>query len=186
MSIAVNWGTREYQRIVAAEHHDGELRVRFEDGAWVTVGAERLLPPGTHGANWDAMTFNPYEIVVPTAEGEAEVPWSTIRALTDRAYSAYLAAAAEEQARKIGLRLRELRKSRKLTSKELAERAGITPQSLSRIEHGHHDVVFTTLQRLLAAMDCSLRDLVVRQPGHDSRRAKPQKVVNTSAKRSLA
>jgi hypothetical protein len=40
-------------------------------------------------------------------------------------------------------------------------RAGIHPQSLSRIEHGQHDVVFTTLRRVLAAMGCSLRDLAV-------------------------
>lgn len=35
----------------------------------------------------------------------------------------------------------------------------ITPQSLSRIEHGHHDVAFQTLSRILAAMGCNLRDL---------------------------
>ena len=34
----------------------------------------------------------------------------------------------------------------------------ITPQSLSRIEHGHHDVAFLTLSRILAAMGCNLRD----------------------------
>lgn len=93
---------------------------------------------------------------------DVEIPWSTIRALTDKDYSAHLAAAAAEQAKKVGLRLRALRELRHLTSKEVAERAGITLQSLSRIEHGHHDVVFTTLQRILAAMGCSLQDLVVR------------------------
>jgi DNA-binding Xre family transcriptional regulator len=91
--------------------------------------------------------------------GHVEIPWSTIRALTDREYAAHLAEAAEEQARQIGLRIRELRELRGLSSNELAERAGITPQSLSRIEHGHHDVVFRTLRRILAAMGCSLRDL---------------------------
>ncbi|MGH2388657.1 MAG: helix-turn-helix domain-containing protein, partial [Chloroflexota bacterium] len=47
-----------------------------------------------------------------------------------------------------------------LTGKELADRAGITPQSLSRIEHGRHDIVFTTLKRLLAPMGYGLADLV--------------------------
>jgi len=80
--------------------------------------------------------------------------------LTDGEYAAYLAAAADEQARQVGLRIRALRTSRGLSSKELAERAGIAPQSLSRIEHGRHDVVLTTLQRILAAMGYALKDLV--------------------------
>lgn len=107
------------------------------------------------------MTFDRHEIVVPTADGRIEIPWSSLRALTDREYSAHLVTAAEEQARQVGRRIRELRESRNLSGKELAERAGIAPQSLSRIEHGHHDVVFTTLQRILAAMGASLKDLVV-------------------------
>lgn len=96
-----------------------------------------------------------------SADGRIEIPWSSLRALTDREYSAHLVTAAEEQARQVGRRTRELRESRNLSGKELAERAGIAPQSLSRIEHGHHDVVFTTLQRILAAMGASLKDLVV-------------------------
>jgi transcriptional regulator with XRE-family HTH domain len=110
-------------------------------------------------ANWDALTFSPYEIVVPTLQGEIEVPWSTIRLLSDKEYSAHLADAAEEEARQIGLRIKELRTSRNLSGKEVAERAGITPQSLSRIENGRHDIVFTTLRRILAAMGYSLKDL---------------------------
>ncbi len=48
-----------------------------------------------------------------------------------------------------------------MKSKELAERAGITPQSLSRIENGKHDVVFKTLQKILGAMGYALKDLAV-------------------------
>ena len=159
MSAATKWDAREYQRIVSASRRGDELVVQFEDGSWVNVDAQRVLPPDARAPQWDAMTFNPYEIVIPTLGGEFEVPWSTIRVLTDREYGAYLADAADEEARQIGLRIKELRNNRNLSSKELAERAGITPQSLSRIEHGRHDVVFTTLQRLLAAMGYGLKDL---------------------------
>ena len=159
MSATARWNRREYQRIASVERRGDQLVVLFEDGSCVSIAAQRVLPTGTRGVNWDNLTFNPYEIVVPAASGQVEVPWSTIRVLTDRDYSAHLAAAAEEQARQIGLRIRSLREGRKLTGKELAERAGISPQSLYRIEHGRHDVVLTTLQRILAAMGCSLRDL---------------------------
>ncbi|MDZ7291618.1 MAG: helix-turn-helix domain-containing protein [candidate division KSB1 bacterium] len=98
---------------------------------------------------------------MPTEKGELEISWSTIRTLSDAEYSARMASVAEEQAKKIGYRIRELRQRRGLKSKELAERAGITPQSLSRIENGRHDVVFKTLQKILGAMGFGLKDLVV-------------------------
>ncbi len=107
------------------------------------------------------MTIDPYEIVVPTIDDAVEIPWSTIRVLTDQDYSAHLAAAAEEQAKHIGRPIQELRENRRLGRAELAERAGITTQSLSRVEAGRPDAVFTDLQRVLAALGCSLRDLAV-------------------------
>ena len=68
--------------------------------------------------------------------------------------------AAAEQARTIGSKIRELRQARGLTARELAARTGITPQSVYRIEHGKHDVVLTTLGKILAAMGYTYRDLV--------------------------
>ena len=159
MSVASKWNTREYQRIASASHQGDGLVVRFEDGASVSLDSRRVLPAESGRVDWDGMSVNPYELVIPTAGGQIEVSWSTIRVLTDREYAAHLAAAAEAQASQIGLRIKQLREARGLSSKELAERAGITPQSLSRIEHGRHDVVFTTLRRIVAAMGCSLRDL---------------------------
>jgi DNA-binding XRE family transcriptional regulator len=150
-----------YQRIASVRHDAGLLTVQFEDGACVHVNATDVVPPGSGHPDWEHLTFGPYEIHIPAPGEPLTVPWSTIRVLTDKDYSAHLAAAAEQQARLVGQRIKALRKSRNLTSKELAERAGITPQSLSRIEHGRHDVVFTTLRRLLAAMGYSLSDLVV-------------------------
>ncbi len=163
MSATTKWDALEYQRIIAAERRGDALHVRFEDGARVVVDIQHVLPD-IRGPQWEAMIVNPFEVVIPTLEGQAEVPWSTIRLLTDRDYSAHLAEVADEEAKQIGLRLKELRTRRNLTSKELAERAGITPQSLSRIEHGRHDVVFTTLRRLLAAMGYGLKDLAAPPP----------------------
>ncbi|MGI8551197.1 MAG: helix-turn-helix domain-containing protein [Dehalococcoidia bacterium] len=155
------WIRKGYQRIVEARYAAGQLTVHYEDGSSATLDADSLLPGYAGKADWEAMTVGTYEICIPTATGPVEIPWSKVRALTDGEYSAHLATVAEKQARHIGLRIRELREQRHLSSKELATRAGISPQSLSRIEDGHHDVVFTTLQRILAAMGCSLRDLTV-------------------------
>lgn len=156
------WDRPEYQRIARAEHRGDEVAVTFEDGSQVTLKTEQLVSEHVSGVNWSGLKYNLFEIIVPTADdSQLEVPWSTIRALRDKDFSSHLARVAEEEARQIGLRLKELREARGISSKELAERAGITPQSLSRIENGRHDVTFTTLRRILAAMGCSLKDLAV-------------------------
>jgi DNA-binding XRE family transcriptional regulator len=157
------WDALAYQRIASVALQGDHLAVRFDDGSWATVEVQRLLPPGSGHPDWTSITSDVYEIVVPTDRGDVEIPWTTIRALTDAAFAAHLATVAEEQSRLVGTRLRALRHRRKLTAREVAERAGITPQSLSRIENGRHDVVLTTLQRILAAMGYSLRDIAESQ-----------------------
>jgi transcriptional regulator with XRE-family HTH domain len=160
------WDRPEYQRIAQASFRHGELLVRFEDGSDIAVKANSLLPPGTQKAEWSDLETNPYELIVVADGKELEIPWSTLRSITDRSYSAHLARLADERSRMIGVRLRELREAKNLSAKEVAERAGISAQSLSRIENGKHDVVFTTLQRILDAMGCTLRDLA---EVHDAR-----------------
>ena len=156
----MNWEQPNYQRISSAERRGDEISVLFEDESRANVLLERLVPPDMKAIDWTKLTYDAYELILSSSDNRTlEVPWSTIRTLTDREFSKQFARAAEEDARQIGLRIRELREARGITSKELAERAGITPQSLSRIENGRHDVVFTSLRRILAAMGSSLRDL---------------------------
>ncbi len=153
------WDRPEYQRIARAEHRGDEVVVTFEDGSRVTLRTQQLVPKHFPGANWSDLEHNTFELIVPTSAGSHEIPWSTIRALSDKDFGAHLAQAAEEEAKQIGLRLKELREAKGISSKELAARASITPQSLSRIENGRHDVTFTTLRRILAAMGSTLKEL---------------------------
>lgn len=153
------WDSPRYQRMLEAGADNDHLVVRFEDGTQVSVLKEQLLPFTAVSPRWDELRVTPFEIVIPAAGGEREIPWTTVRLLTDREFAHHAANVAEEQARDIGLRIRELRTNRGLTAKEVAERAGITPQSLSRIERGHHDVVYTTLEKILAAMGSNLSEL---------------------------
>lgn len=161
-TTSASWTRKGYQRMSAARYQGGRLHVQFEDGSSAILDAESVLPAHAMEVDWDTLQFDPYELTLSSLGGIIEVPSTTIRALSDSAYSAHLAEVADEQARQIGVRLRELRTQRHLTSKDLAARAGISPQSLSRIENGHHDVVFSTLQRILAAMGCRLQDLATK------------------------
>jgi DNA-binding Xre family transcriptional regulator len=160
MSETTPWYQRGYMKMVSVHPEGSDLVVDFADGSRACVEAKTLLPPDTDPVEWDRLTWSPYEIAVPNAYEVVVIPSERVRMLTDKDYSQYLARAAEEQARRVGARIRELRKARGMTGKELAERAGIMPQSLSRIEHGKAAVVLPTVQRLLAAMGCSIHDLV--------------------------
>jgi transcriptional regulator with XRE-family HTH domain len=153
------WQEREYVRMTDVAYEGGQLHVTFADGDTVSVDPARLAPRAAESIDWSAARIDGPEIQAPAAGRTYAVSWLDVRALTDEAFAAYLARVADEEARQVGRKLRHLRESRGLTSAALAARAQITPQSLSRIELGRHDVVYSTLQRLLAAMNYTLRDL---------------------------
>jgi DNA-binding XRE family transcriptional regulator len=155
-----HWDDLAYHRMSDVRLTDDKLIVVFEDGDRVSVPAGRLMAPDGGIPEWDAITWDPYEIQVPTNRGTVEVPWSTVRLLTDREYAAFVAAEARGFALRMGARIRALRKARGMSSKELAQRAGIAPNSLSRIELGRYDVTLATLGSLLAAMGYSYADLI--------------------------
>lgn len=152
------WDTTPYRRIVDVAF-DGRLRVRFEDGSDVVVDPDRLVRPDARGLRWDQAALSEGDVVVPADDHPVDISWFDIRALSDPAFRAHLMQDADDEARRIGQRLRALREARGMTAKEVARAAGIAPLSLSRIELGRHDVVYRTLRRILAAMNYSLRDL---------------------------
>ena len=88
------WDTSRYMRIVEAWCEGGDLLVAFEDGARVRVGIERLVPSGKRGLDWGSLRVDPYELVVPAADGDHEISWLAIRRLTDPAFEAHLARSA--------------------------------------------------------------------------------------------
>lgn len=153
------WQQHGYQRMTSVQYQDGQLLVRFADGSSARVEAARVLPPDVTTPNWPGLTLNPYEIVVPTAGAPVEVPWSTIRRLTDAEYEHHLAAAAIEQAQRIGERLEILRVRQGLSREAVAERAGITVDLLRRVERGQAGTLLPTLQAVLTALGATWCDL---------------------------
>ncbi len=153
------WDRPDYRRIVSAHVDRGTLYALFADGSYTSIDAARLVRPQDKGVRWKDTQASPREVIIPTDGEPMEISWLTLRALTDPAFDAYFVRCGEEEAQRVGERLRALRKARKLDGKIVAERAGITAQSLSRIEHGHHEIVFSTLRKVLAAMGCTLSDI---------------------------
>jgi transcriptional regulator with XRE-family HTH domain len=63
--------------------------------------------------------------------------------------------------KEFGLCVTKMRGKRRLTTQELADRSGISYQTIWRIERGHHkDPSLFTAARLARALDCSLDHLV--------------------------
>ena len=57
-------------------------------------------------------------------------------------------------------KLRSLRRQAALSQQELAERAGTTQETISRLERGHHAARGRTLRRLAEVLSVEPRDLM--------------------------
>ena len=158
-----NWNKIDYQRIKSVLLEQNSLKVEFEDGDIAIVSIDSLIPDIISDVKLDNMSYNAYEIIIPAKPNNIEIPWDKIRVITDKEYSKHIASLAEEQAKLVGIKIKKLREKKGLKSFELAERAGITPQTISRIEQGRTDVSFANLKRILAAMGCTLKDLATQE-----------------------
>src|SRR5204862_7164988 len=69
-----------------------------------------------------------------------------------------MSASTPVQVQLIGRKIRQLRRQRKLTQVELAERIGIHQSDLSRMEQGEDKVGLDTLLKILATFDLSIGD----------------------------
>lgn len=61
---------------------------------------------------------------------------------------------------KLGLKIRELRKSKGYTQQKLAEIAGIDEKHLCRLENGKFFPKYSTLNNLLIALDANINDFM--------------------------
>lgn len=59
----------------------------------------------------------------------------------------------------LGKRLKEIRKDKKYTQKELAEKFGLSSRELIRIENGQTFPSSETLNRITSVLDIKIRDL---------------------------
>jgi transcriptional regulator with XRE-family HTH domain/Zn-dependent peptidase ImmA (M78 family) len=155
----IRWNNTSYQKIRDAKFTNENVVVCFENGDVIEISKGILIPFGVTNIEWTKLDFSPYEIIIPASPNSLEIPWDKLRVITDKEFAKYLASQSEEQAKLIGVKVKRLRERKEISSKDLAERAGVAAQTISRIEQGHTDVSFATLRKILAAMGYSLKDL---------------------------
>jgi transcriptional regulator with XRE-family HTH domain len=155
----IRWNNTSYQKIRDAKFTNENIVVSFENGDVIEVPKGTLIPFGVSNIEWNKLGFSPFEIIIPASPNTLEIPWDKLRVITDKEFAKHLADKSEEQSKLIGVKVKRLRERNEISSKELAERAGVSAQTISRIEQGHTDVSFATLRKILAAMGYSLKDL---------------------------
>lgn len=166
------WENPKYQKITNAKLDRNMLVVSFENNDTIEISKDAIAPHGTfEKVDWGNLSFDDFEISVPASPSPIEIPWDKVRVLTDADFRNHQVELAEQQARLIGKKIKTLRKKKGLKSNELAKRANIVAQTLSRIEQGKTDVSFTTLRKLLAAMGYSLRDLAEEETESETKSA---------------
>lgn len=153
------WDEYNYQKIIDASLEGDELKVVFQNGDNIILPLIKVLPIGLDPTNVTLLNYSDYELHFESNGNTIVVPWDKLRVLTDQDFAKEMALKAEENAQLVGIRLKILRERKGLRSNELAERAGVTPQTITRIEKGHTDVSFATLRKILAAMAYTLKDL---------------------------
>lgn len=153
------WDKIEYQKIKSATLDKEVLSVNFYNGDNIEMPLKVLLPIGINEIDESSISYNDYDVSIKSSKGNIVIPWDKIRVQTDIRFAKDAAEKAEENSRLIGIRLKSLREKSNIKSLDLAERAGVTPQTITRIEKGYTDVSFVTLRKLLAAMGYSLKDL---------------------------
>lgn len=157
--IENKWDKKDYQKIQKATVDDDKLIVEFMDNSFARVSIASLVPLFDGSKKEIELEYDAFEVSLVINGQKFEIPWTKIRLLSDSDFASYWIKKEEEESREIGIRIREIRKRKNLSSKLVALRANISPQSYSRIEHGGHDISYSTLTRILAAMGSSLEEL---------------------------
>ena len=72
---------------------------------------------------------------------------------------------------KLGLRLRELRKNDQMTLEDLADKAGLNPNYIARVERGEVNVTVQTLERIAKGLNLDLQEILIRdkQPTNEKK-----------------
>ncbi len=102
--------------------------------------------------------------VTQESGNQFDVPWDDVLYHCEPEYEYYKGRQSGKlemnRATRIGGKIRELRKTRKLSVAELARRAGMKRPNLSRLEYGRHEPSLETLERVADALVVPVASLV--------------------------
>lgn len=158
MSLARKLVSERDARIWAASYDlkRDAFRVAMEDGRNFLL--KRPIPEDDNSEILDVYIEGDGEIftVIQATGNEFSVPWDVIETLA----SGKTRTPDPAVRKRIGQRLKTLRKQRGLTQVQLAEMTGLKRPNISRLEAGTHVPGIPLIERLAAALKIDIVDLV--------------------------
>ncbi|MBW2614796.1 MAG: helix-turn-helix transcriptional regulator [Deltaproteobacteria bacterium] len=158
MSLAYKLSASKEARIWAASYDPkrNAFRVAMEDGQIFLL--KRPIPEDDHSEVLDVYIEGDGEIftVVQASGNEFSVPWDVIQTLS----SGKTMTSDPEVGKRIGQRVKALRKERGLTQDQLAKMAGFKRPNISRLEAGIHVPGLPLLERLAESLQVKISDLI--------------------------
>lgn len=163
-------GPSELRRIIDVTFVESgrALSFTFADGCTYSLPLSTLPSADGSAVNEITLLLNGSAASMLQSSGNRfEVPWDYVLHWADENYDYRRAGSGvfetrEESARRIAGRVRARRKKRGLTQQQLADLTGIRRPNIARLEGGAHAASLETLERLAAALETTVVDLVVR------------------------
>jgi len=116
--------------------------------------------PPVSRPDWDKMRIGDTGDVleVPGNGTVIEIPWDRIRSIADPEFRAHLAEHAAQRARRIGERIRAMRREAGLSRVVLAEKSGMARDVLARLEAGKIEAAPDLIEHIALVLGRRLRD----------------------------
>ncbi len=159
MSLAYKTPSNAEARIWAVSYDDkrNAFRVALENGQILLL--QRPIPEDDLTEVLDVYIEGDGEVftVIQVSGNEFSVPWDVVQSLaTGKAGDQNT-----EIGKRIGNRVRALRKQRGLTQDQLAKMASVKRPNISRLEAGKHVPGIILIQRLADCLQVRISDLIV-------------------------
>jgi DNA-binding XRE family transcriptional regulator len=159
MSLAYKTPSNAEARIWAASYDDkrNAFRVALENGQILLL--QRPIPEDDLTEVLEVYIEGDGEVftVIQVSGNEFSVPWDVVQSLAT--------GKTEDQnteiGKRIGNRVRALRKQRGLTQDQLAKMASVKRPNISRLEAGKHVPGIILIQRLADSLQVRISDLIV-------------------------
>lgn len=158
MSLAHKLAASKEARIWAASYDPkrNAFRVAMEDGKIFLL--KRPIPDDDHSEVLDVYIEGDGEVftVVQASGNEFSVPWDVIQTMS----SGKAMTPGPDVSKRIGQRVKALRKEQGLTQDQLAKMAGFKRPNISRLEAGTHVPGLPLLERLAESLQVKIGDLI--------------------------
>lgn len=145
----------------------GSFFVRMENGKPYILPVSDLTEADSSGVTkWSVAKGRNYFRVTQESGNKFEVPWDDVLFHCEPEYRYYKGKPPQngekDAATRIGQAVRRLRETKGYSIQKLAEKSGMKRPNLSRLEHGKHQPSLETLERLAAALDAPIVDIIAK------------------------